>query len=78
MFTISRNTANNKHTTCADCGGLIGKDKGPPDGWKLEGNRIVCHTCCVADFKSSADLAIYEFHQNFEDHTLDAGRKIGT
>ncbi len=36
---------------CADCGGLVGKDHGPPDGWQLEDGRTVCHACCVADTK---------------------------
>lgn len=37
--------------TCADCGGLIGADDGPEDGWVLEDGRTVCHACCVADLK---------------------------
>ena len=77
MFTVSENSASDSPAACADCGGPVGKDNGPPNGWKLEGGRMICHACCVADFKSSVDLAIYEFHQNFEDHTLDVGRKIG-
>jgi hypothetical protein len=36
---------------CADCGGPIGKDSGPPDGWQLEDGRTVCHSCCRADFQ---------------------------
>ncbi len=38
--------------TCADCGGPIGQDKGPPDGWQLEDGRTVCHACCVADLNT--------------------------
>jgi len=34
---------------CADCGGAIGQDAGPADGWQLEDGRTVCHGCCVAD-----------------------------
>lgn len=34
---------------CADCGGAIGVDLGPPDGWQLEDGRTVCHDCCVND-----------------------------
>ncbi len=37
--------------TCADCGGPIGQDKGPLDGWQLEDGRTVCDACCVADLK---------------------------
>ena len=36
---------------CADCGDPIGQDKGPPDGWRLEDGRTVCHSCCCADFR---------------------------
>lgn len=43
---------------CADCGGPIGEDNGPPDGWQLEDGRTVCHACCVADFKLICDAAI--------------------
>lgn len=34
---------------CADCGGPIGQDNGPPDGWQLEDGRTVCQACCAAD-----------------------------
>lgn len=34
---------------CADCGGPIGLDAGPKDGWQLEDGRTVCHQCCAAD-----------------------------
>jgi hypothetical protein len=43
---------------CADCGGPIGQDKGPPDGWQLENGRTVCHSCCVADFCKLVDTAL--------------------
>jgi hypothetical protein len=43
---------------CADCGGPVGEDKGPPDGWELEDGRIVCHACCVTDFKRLVDVAL--------------------
>lgn len=36
--------------SCADCGGEIGLDNGPPDGWQLDDGRTVCHACCVAEF----------------------------
>ncbi len=32
---------------CADCGGTVGQDRGPKDGWQLEDGRTVCHACCV-------------------------------
>lgn len=38
---------------CADCGGLIGNDRGPPDGWQLEDGRTVCHRCCAEDTKKT-------------------------
>ena len=49
-------TAENKQVhsndlLCADCGTLIGKDRGPKDGWQLEDGRTVCHQCCVVDTK---------------------------
>jgi len=34
---------------CADCGGAIGQDSGPADGWQLEDGRTVCQRCCVID-----------------------------
>lgn len=37
---------------CADCGGPIGEDHGPRDGWQLEDGRTVCHACCVRDTRS--------------------------
>jgi len=36
---------------CADCGGVVGQDHGPPDGWQLEDGRTVCHACCAKDTK---------------------------
>ena len=42
---------------CADCGGVVGQDHGPPDGWQLEDGRTVCHTCCVKDTKECLDPA---------------------
>lgn len=48
MSTHTEITEQIKHR-CADCGGAIGEDDGPPDGWQLEDSRTVCHTCCVAD-----------------------------
>lgn len=38
---------------CADCGGLIGRDGGPGDGWQLEDGRTVCNACCVLDTELS-------------------------
>ena len=43
--------------SCADCGARIGNDAGPPDGWQLEGGRIVCHSCCVADTRRQLAVA---------------------
>jgi len=37
---------------CADCGGTVGQDSGPSDGWQLEDGRTVCQACCVADMKT--------------------------
>jgi len=37
------------NSTCADCGGPIGRDDGPPDGWEMSDERIICHACCVSD-----------------------------
>lgn len=34
---------------CTDCGGQIGLDAGPSDGWEMDDGRIICHSCCVAD-----------------------------
>jgi len=36
---------------CADCGGPIGQDSGPRDGWQLEDGRTVCQACNVADLR---------------------------
>jgi len=36
---------------CADCGGPIGQDHGPRDGWQLEDGRTVCQACSVADLR---------------------------
>lgn len=46
---------------CADCGGQIGQDNGPSDGWQLEDGRTVCHACCGADTKRVCDeiVALY-------------------
>jgi len=41
---------------CADCGGPIGQDDGPPDGWQLEDGRTVCQRCCVADLHKFVQL----------------------
>jgi hypothetical protein len=43
---------------CADCGGRIGQDNGPSDGWQLEDGRTVCHACCGADTKRVCDEMI--------------------
>ena len=48
--------------TCADCGGPIGQDKGPLDGWQLEDGRTVCHACCVVDFRRIVD-AVIDLHK---------------
>lgn len=36
---------------CVNCGAIIGQDKGPPTGWRLEDGRRVCHACCIQNFK---------------------------
>jgi hypothetical protein len=43
---------------CADCGGPIGRDAGPHDGWQLEDGRTVCHSCCVKDTGIQIDSLI--------------------
>lgn len=50
---------------CHDCGGPVGQDKGPPDGWQLEDGRTVCHACCVADFCGLVDAALNSFSEQF-------------
>ena len=40
---------------CADCGGPIGQDAGPKDGWQLEDGRTVCQRCCSQDLIRFAD-----------------------
>ena len=45
-------------STCADCGGPVGLDDGPPDGWQLDDGRTVCHACCVVDFSTECDRRI--------------------
>ena len=40
---------------CADCGGPIGQDAGPKDGWQLEDGRTVCQKCCRQDLIRFAD-----------------------
>jgi hypothetical protein len=40
---------------CEDCGGHVGLDRGPPDGWQLEDGRTVCHSCCLNDFGKLID-----------------------
>lgn len=54
---------------CADCGGQVGQDRGPPDGWQLEDGRTVCHECCLIDFDKLVELA-----KKLSDETL--GRPI--
>jgi hypothetical protein len=51
---------------CADCGCVIGQDKGPPDGWQLEDGRTVCHACCVKDFAQLVDLALKTSSTHYE------------
>jgi hypothetical protein len=34
---------------CARCGGPIGQDGGPADGWQLDNGMTVCNQCCVKD-----------------------------
>ena len=43
---------------CYDCGGPIGQDGGPPNGWRLEDGRTVCQACCIKDTKAFADNLI--------------------
>ena len=40
---------------CADCGGPIGQDNGPSDGWQLEDGRTVCQKCCAKDLNPLAN-----------------------
>ena len=42
---------------CSDCGGPIGMDSGPIDGWELEDGRVVCQECCVSDLRKLAEIA---------------------
>lgn len=51
---------------CSDCGGLIGQDKGPPDGWQLEDGRTVCHACCVIDFCGLVDAALADSSYTYQ------------
>ena len=53
---------------CADCGGEIGNDKGPPDGWQLEDGRTVCHNCCVRDTKQLVQFSIDHNAMKVVDH----------
>lgn len=48
---------------CADCGGPIGQDAGPPDGWQLEDGRTVCHACCVKDTLRVAERIVAALKQ---------------
>ena len=43
-------------TRCADCGGEIGRDSGPRDGWQLEDGRTVCHKCAVAELRRFTEV----------------------
>lgn len=62
---------------CADCGGPIGQDKGPPDGWQLEDGRTVCHACNIADFKKHVATALNAFWaEAFNDEPLDSHRRM--
>lgn len=45
---------------CADCGGVVGLDGGPPDGWQLEDGRTVCNACCVVDTRKQLENWIYD------------------
>lgn len=45
---------------CADCGGPIGRDRGPQDGWQLEDGRTVCQRCCVVDFGKITQAVVAE------------------
>ncbi len=53
---------------CAYCGGPIGQDKGPPDGWKLEDGRRVCQKCCVEDFGKVVRKTIWKSKQHNAKH----------
>jgi hypothetical protein len=44
-------------SVCADCGGTIGEDEGPPDGWQLEDGRTVCQHCAAEDLKRLVEAA---------------------
>ena len=58
METVIRKKILQQTERCADCGGPIGQDRGPPDGWQLEDGRTVCHVCCVADAQRIRDAAV--------------------
>lgn len=55
---------------CADCGGPIGEDKGPPDGWQLEDGRTICNECCVEDTKWMVLDLKKKIHRKYKVHSL--------
>ena len=54
---------------CADCGGPIGQDAGPKDGWQLEDGRTVCQRCCSQDLIRFADRLRAQPAEFFEKHS---------
>lgn len=54
---------------CEDCGGPIGFDDGPPDGWQLEDGRTVCQKCCVDDTGKIIDTLIAWHKEGSHDRT---------
>lgn len=59
---------------CADCGGEIGKDNGPADGWQLEDGRTVCQRCYIKDLRRQGPRAMLRAMERLEHHNqnLDA------
>ncbi len=57
--------------TCNNCGGPIGEDSGPPDGWELEDGRVVCQACCVRDLtdqdRDPSYLVVFRCRKGFQD-----------
>jgi len=37
---------------CTQCGGVIGQDNGPPDGWQIEDGSTICQSCCVKQLRN--------------------------
>ena len=44
----------NEMEFCSSCGCLIGADGGPPYGWQLEDDSIICQSCAVKELQRIA------------------------